>query len=359
VLDFTSALYLGLDHASRRLPAWKHLTLGKPRALQTPRGAVRVERQLAALIGCERALLATSTLHLFFDLFAMLGRSGVNLFLEANAYPIARWGVERAACAGTQVTTFPQHNVHALQKALDAVDDKLPVIVADGYCPLRGEPAPIAEYLAVATARGGLVVMDDTQALGIFGKPGRPSAYGTGGGGSMQRAALTSDRLIVGSSLAKGFGVPVAVLAGSAAMVERFEQQSETRVHCSPPSVAVIAASARALAINRRYGDAVRMKLAEQVLHFRRGLRRLGLVATPGLFPMQPVRLPKQVAAQDLHEELRERGIEAVLHGGERGKQAWISFIVTARHTAEEIDTALAHLASALAMEKRMNSRTS
>lgn len=354
MLDFASALYLGLDHASQRLPEWDRLTLGKPRALQTPPGANRVERQLATLVGCERALLATSTLHLFCDLFALLAQSQINIFLDEDTYPIVRWGVERAEYAGTLVTSFPRHDVDALKKALNKVDGKPPVIVADGYCPGCGRLAPIADYLAEATARGGFVVADDSQALGIFGKPARLAAYGVGGGGSLQRTGLTSDRLIIGSSLAKAFGVPVAVLAGSTAIVEEFERKSATRVHCSPPSAAVIAAAARALVINRRHGDTLRMKLAELVLRFRRGLRRLGLIAIPGLFPMQPIRLPKHVAVQDLHEELRERGVEAVLHRGERGERPWISFILTARHTAKEIDMALVHLAGALAMERRM-----
>jgi 8-amino-7-oxononanoate synthase len=351
VLDFTSALYLGLNHASRCLPGWERLTSGKPAALEDPPGASRVERQLAALIGCERALLATSTLHLFWDLFALLAEAKVNIFLDAGSYPIVRWGVERAACSGTLVKRFRQHDPVDLKRALDSVAGKPPVIVADGYCPGCGSLAPIKEYLAQATARGGFVVVDDSQALGIFGRPARWTAYGRGGGGSMQHADSTSDRLILGSSLAKAFGVPVAVLAGGSAMVEAFERQSATRVHCSPPSAASITASALALSINNWHGEALRMKLGQLVSHFRQGLRRLGLVAIPGLFPVQPLRLPRHVDAQRVHEALQGRGVEAVLHRGESSKNARISFVLTARHNTHEIDQALAHLEGVLAID--------
>jgi 8-amino-7-oxononanoate synthase len=363
VLDFTSALYLGLDHASRCLPAWDRLTLGKPAALEAPPGAGRVERRLAALIGCERALLAASTLHLFWDLFAVLAQRNLNIFLDAGSYPIVRWGVERASCSGTLVKSFRQHDPEALKRALENSGGKPPLIVADGYCPGCGRLAPIAQYLELATARGGFVVVDDSQAFGIFGKPALWVAYGVGGGGSMQRAGLssdrlssdrlTSDRLIIGCSLAKAFGVPVAVLAGSAALVDEYERQSPTRVHCSPPSAAVIAAADRALAVNFWHGDALRMKLARRVLRFRQGLQRLGLVAVSGLFPVQPIRLPQHIAAQRLHEKLSERGVAAVLHRGERGQDGRISFVVTARHSPGEIDQALAHLADTLATARR------
>ena len=72
MLDFTSCLYLGLRHESDALPAWSSLSTGKPAALEDPPGARRVARKLAELQGCETALMAPSTLHLFWDLFGHL-----------------------------------------------------------------------------------------------------------------------------------------------------------------------------------------------------------------------------------------------------------------------------------------------
>jgi 8-amino-7-oxononanoate synthase len=353
VLDFTSALYLGLEHNSRSLPGWERLTLGKPAALQAPQGADRVERRLAELIGCERALLARSTLHLFWDLFALLAQADVNIFLDAGSYPIVQWGVERAACSGTLVERFRQHDPDALEKALARDRERPPVIVTDGYCPGCGRLAPIPKYLELAETRGGFLVVDDSQAMGIFGKPAPWATYGTRGGGTMHRQGINSDRCIVGASLAKAFGVPIAVLAGSSAIVGEFESRSATRVHCSPPSASDIAATERSLAINDAHGDALRKKLAHRVSLFRQGLRRLGLVAITGLFPVQPIHLPDHLDVQRLHEELSQRGVETVLHRGERGKRARISFIVTARHSPTEIEQALAHLAGAIANQEK------
>jgi hypothetical protein len=65
------------------------------------------------------------------------------------------------------------------------------------------------------------LVIDDTQALGILGhSPGPHAPYGKGGGGSLQWAGIGGPDVLVVSSLAKGFGAPVAVLAGSEATVE-------------------------------------------------------------------------------------------------------------------------------------------
>jgi 8-amino-7-oxononanoate synthase len=350
VLDFTSALYLGLEHGSRDLPGWEQLSLGKPAALEPVPGSAETERKLAALMGCERALLATSTLHLFWDLFAILGQRKINIFLDAGAYPILRWGVERAACSGTPVRSFRRHDPWALQAAMAGASERPPVIVADGYCPGCGRPAPIKEYLAQATNCGGLLVLDDTQALGIFGEPGPCAPYGRGGGGSMRRAGLSSGHgVVIGASLAKAFGAPLAALAGDAGIVDEFASQSATRVHCSPPSSAIVAAASRALKINCWWGDALRLKLARLVSRFRQGIRRLGLIGTAGLFPVQSLCLPDPISAVPLHAKLRERGIETVLHRGSNTGQPRISFVITARHSFAEIDCALHHLAEVMA----------
>jgi 8-amino-7-oxononanoate synthase len=354
VLDFTSALYLGFEHPSRSLPEWEQLSLGKPAALETLPGAAAVERDLAALVGCERALLAPSTLHLFWDLFTILGGRGVNIFLDEGAYPVAHWGAERAAACGAQVRVFRQHDVRSLRAALDSTERRTPVVIADGYCPGCGVPAPLAEYLRCTAPLGGLVVIDDTQASGIFGRSTSVWApYGKEGGGSLQRAGIRDHRVVVVSSLAKAFGAPVAMLAASASIVGEFERRSATRMHCSPPSAAVIAAAAHALALNRRCGDELRKNLARRVARLREGLRRLGLLASDGLFPVQPLRLPEQTEPDRAYEKLLNFGVRAVLHNAGDSGAHQISLVVTARHSLSDIDHALTCLGSLAPREMR------
>jgi len=349
VLDFTSALYLGAEHAWRCLPRWERLTLGKPAVLESPPGARAVERELAALTDCERVLLAPSTLHLFWDLFGTLARRNVSIFLDAGSYPIARWGVERAAGCGTAVRVFQQHDHRALRSLLKKAAGKRPVVVADGYCPLRGAPAPVSAYLDCVKPMGGLVVLDDTQALGIFGhSQSMEEPYGRQGGGSLRRAGVRDDQVVLVSSLAKAFGAPLAMLGGSEAVCAGFELESATRMHCSPPSAALIGAASHALAINRHYGEALRRRLAQRVAHFRVRLRDLNLIATGGLFPVQSLRLSERIDAGALHEALFARGLQTVLHPGRNGAGMRISFIITTRHTMGDIDRALASLADAM-----------
>jgi 8-amino-7-oxononanoate synthase len=293
-------------------------------------------------------------LHLFWDLFSILAARDVNIFLDAGAYPIAGWGVQRAASASVPVRTFPPHDVRALRAALGGARRRRPVIVADGYCPTCGIAAPVAAYLQLAAEHRGLVVIDDTQSLGIFGRgTALTTPYGTGGGGSLRRAGMCDRRILVVSSLAKAFGVPVALFAGSERWVSEYERRSATRLHCSPPSAAVIAAAARALEINRHCGDRLRLGLARRVAYFRHGLRALNLVAIDGLFPVQPLRLPEQFPARSVYQALLQQGVQAVLYRERGSARERVSFVISARHSWDEIEYAQACLTALISGQKK------
>lgn len=358
MLDFTSALYLGLHHASASLRPWARLTTGAPAALVEPPDAVAVAQRLAALFGCEHALLAPSTLHLFWDLFGGLARGGTAIYVDAGLYPIARWGVERAAARGVSVRSFVHHDVEALWTRLkrDARRGWRPVVVADGFCPGCGGPAPVVEYLECARAYGGLLILDDTQALGILGcTPSADVPYGRGGGGILRWSDITGPDVLVGSSLAKGFGVPVAVLAGSEAMIRGFETRSETRVHCSPPSAAVIHAAEYALNVNDRCGDDLRGRLAANVSRLRQRIAYIGLSAVGGLFPFQTLALAEGMSALKTYERLQRLNVNAVLHRNRNGRDVRLSFLLTAKHRPSEIDRAaeaLFHAATGLSLQQ-------
>jgi 8-amino-7-oxononanoate synthase len=199
--------------------------------------------------------------------------------------------------------------------------------------------------------------MDDTQALGIFGHaPDVSAPYGHGGGGMLRQAGLADPSLLVISSLAKGFGVPVAVLSGSSAAIEYFEEQSETRVHCSPPSIAHLLAVRQALAINDCQGEALRSRLVQLVKYFRRRLAAAGFSLGSGLFPVQTLTGPAHLNWSRLHDRLLQLGLRTVLHRNHGPQKARISFIITALHELKHIDDAVDALIQATQLAERGSS---
>jgi 8-amino-7-oxononanoate synthase len=355
VIDLTSSLYLGLRHDSAVVPPWTSLTTGVPAALAAAPEAGMVAAGLADLIGTKAATLTPSTLHAFWDLFVAIGAR--QIYVDAGTYPIARWGAERAQCAGATVRTFRHHDPGALRRAVTTAGGRGPVVLTDGFCPGCGGVAPVGDYLAAVGSLGGTVVVDDTQALGVLGTPTPGHPYGGGGGGTARWSGLSDAGLIVVASLAKGLGVPVAVVAGSHAMVRRYEARGETRVHCSPPSNAHLSAATHALHCNALQGDELRRHVARLVTRFRALLDRQGIRVMAGLFPIQTVRPETRHDLRAVHRHLLELGIQAVLHRPRCERGLALSFILTAAHREPDVDWAARAIGIALSRGPQTRSR--
>jgi len=320
---------------------------------------VEAARALAALVGCERGVLARSTLHVFQDVFGGLGGHRFALCWDEGGYPVARWGFEPLVARGVPARGFRHHSPEALARlvAHESHRGRRPVVVCDGWCPGCGGLAPLDAYLEVVRRHEGLLVLDDTQALGVFGTPGPGLPYGAGGGGSLRWYGLQGPDVVWCGSLAKAFGVPMAVMAGGAEVMARYAARGETRVHCSPPSVADLHAALHAVALNRREGEALRARLALRVGHFRERLRRVGLSAVGGMFPVQRLRLPPGVEPRRVHERLGRGGIRTVLQRSRCGPEVSVSFILTARHGAAELSRAVEALVEAVHGSHRRRTR--
>lgn len=345
MLDFSSALYLGFRHPSAALSPWPQLTSGTPATMGVPEESVVVARRLADLLGATRATLLPSTLHLFWDLFVLLAGTDGTIFVDAGAYPIARSGVERAAARGIPVRQFPHHDPDALARVLRRAAGRRPLVLVDGICPECGAP-PLRAYSELTARQGGTLVIDDTQALGVLGvRQPHARPFGAGGGGSLRWHGLAGPHIVIGASLAKGFGVPLAVLAGAASVVARFERGAETRMHGSPPSMAAIRAAEHALELNRVAGDGIRHRLGRLVVRFRAGVAEAGLRPHPTLFPVQTV--IRGTLAIPSADRLGSGGVRVVVHRGHDGAPR-LSFLITAAHDDAEIDAALTALQRAV-----------
>lgn len=337
--DFSSSLYLGFEHSSRELKGWETLTTGFPAAYSEPISASRLGHAVARLQGLEDGVVAPSSLHLFWDWFGGLDAQRHQVFFDAQLYQVGRWGVERAKGLGIETIGFKHQCASSLQKALwkNLKPGYRPVIVTDGWCPICGKAAPLRDYVKQLEAFNGLLVLDDTQALGILGKrPCAENPYGLGGGGLLPFLGLSSKNIVVISSLAKAFGVPIAVLSGASSRISAFKLSSETRVFASPPSNAHIAAGHRALALNGPYGGVLRNRLLAQVRLFRSGMKASGFSPEGGLFPVQSVAFKAENHTRLWAQKLAQIGIKTVL-AADHALKPRVCWILNALHHPAEI----------------------
>ena len=287
--DFTSALYLGFRHESRVLRPWTAFTTGAPAALVQSALARTVARNIAELQGCERATLAASTLHVFWDLFGVLGTHDTAVLLDAGAYPIARWGAERPTrntapwCRCSSSRRRVAGGVARRCPARPAANRRGRRILPD-LRPCRTGGRPAGGDAAVRRARGAGRHTGSRRARPLAGTAG---TLGTTG---RRHAAAHPDvrrrhraGLLDGQGVRRAPGRPIRV----ARLVARFERHSETRMHCSPPTMATLHAAEHALTLNRSRGDALRLRLAQLAGRFHTGSAERGIAVDGGLFPVQ------------------------------------------------------------------------
>ena len=314
MIDFTSALYLGQHPLSVPFPQHLPVTTGKPAALYESCLHKDVAQAVARKQGMERGLLTPSTLHVFWDIVAVMARFGAMLIDEA-IYPVGRWGAMRAVLQGLPVASYPANDAEQLARLIHSYrqQHRIPWIITDGWNVAQGQPAPLGLYLELLKpCREGVLLVDDTQAFGILGQhPTSALPYGIGGGGSLPHLSLQSPKILTITSLAKGLGVPVAVLAGSANRIERYRRNSTVRVHTSPVSNLHAWAAWDALQNDQLTGDTLRNRLYQNVRLFKQTVRPV--TTTGGWFPVQKLTLPNATAVFSLYNQLRRQGIQSLL----------------------------------------------
>ncbi|TGE20053.1 aminotransferase class I/II-fold pyridoxal phosphate-dependent enzyme [Hymenobacter elongatus] len=353
-MDFTSALYLG--ERSVTIPAGLPLTFGKPAALHEPCWQRAVAREVARRQGLETGLLAPSTLHLFWDVFRLPSRSTV-IFIDRNMYPVGHWGSARALLRGLAVVPFAADNLPQLLHLLHThcQGGKIPWLVTDGWNLTAARAAPLAHYLALLEPYpDGVLLLDDTQAFGVLGAaPTGRLPLGHGGGGCLPFVGVRSAKLLTITSLAKGLGVPVAVLAGSASRLARYERRSDVRVHTSPVSNLHAWVARAALRHDACHGDEARQRLGQRIRQFRGALAAAGICPQGGLFPVQKLLLPCTTAALSMQQQLRQHGIETLLLADtHRPTVPQVAFCLRADHSAADI-RAVTECVAALARHTR------
>jgi 8-amino-7-oxononanoate synthase len=354
MIDFASALYLGLRHPAREAGVYDALTTGHPAALAASPLVRPLAARAAALQGTQAGMVGASTLHLAIDAFDRLGRTHA-LIADDALYPVMRWALERMAGNGASVAWFAHGDADALSRLLAQRPLTRPPLIVTDATVRDGALAPIGRYLGEARRRGGLVLVDQSQVLGLIGaRPTARSPWGQGGGGVLRHLGLiagASDSVLLLASWAKAFGAPLATLCGPAPLIEDIAREGPTQSHCSPPNQASLLAALGVLAINQRSGARLRRRLLDRVESLRGGLRALAASVLPDLrfadvgHPVQRLRLANRARTLALHAGLDACGLRTALLR-QRTHQCVLAVIVRADHDAADIDTLLAAMAA-------------
>ena len=342
IADFTSGHFLGLDAGPAPTGS---LTTGHPAVLGEPVGHRLLAQQVARVAGAPAAVLARTSLHALLDAVDAVAGPQALVLVDEHLYPVGRWAVAAAHPEGP-VAVYRHHSPDdALARA--ARTARRVVVVTDGLCGSCLTPAPLRSLEEVAGATGGTLVVDDSLATGVLGTRTRHHpVLGADGAGTAAWLGLPPGGRVTVASFAKGYGAPLAAVAGPVAAVAGIREAGPARTHASPPTACDVAALAAALSradLGRR-----RTRLAAAVGRVRAlagglGLRPLGIafpVLNLDVAPHDP---------RDLQAVLATHGVRVLVTRGRCVGRAVLTLCVRADTTDHDLEALAAGLRAATA----------
>jgi glycine C-acetyltransferase len=340
LLNFASSDYLGLSAhpevkkaAISAIQSWG-VGLAAPRvATGTVSLHAQLEQSLAELLGTGDALVFASGYQANTGVFESLLTDRDYLFCDEMIRPSLADGIRLCRA---RVYSYRNGDLEHLEDRLRrSRAARFRMIVTDGVFPLSGLPAPLAEIYALATRYNALVVVDDSQGVGVLGNAGR---------GTHDSVGLT-DRidLVTGSfghALGGGTG---GFVAGKKEIVTWLRQKSRPHLSSTALAPAAAAVALKCLEIVKSDNE-LRAKLGQNVRFFQGALAEYGLWTAGSEHPAVCVGIGHAVAAQKLTDFLYRRGTFAIgfCHPVVPEGQARIRVQVTARHAQVQLSSAAA-----------------
>jgi glycine C-acetyltransferase len=213
------------------------------------------------------------------------------------------------------------------------------LLVTDGVFSMDGDIAPLPALVERAEAVGASIMVDDAHASGVLGSNGRGTTDHFGLHG---RIALNI------GTLSKALGVVGGYVAASQVVRDHLVHKARPFLFSSSHPGSVAASCIAAVDVLEQEPELID-RLWENTRHFKDGLRGLGFDIGTSETPITPVMCGEAPSAMALSDALLEHGVFAQGIGFPtvpRGK-ARVRTIVTATHTAAELDAALEAFADA------------
>lgn len=283
--------------------------LGLPELAGAPAGAgasrlvsgthpahLEAEREIAAWLGAEAALLFSSGYAANVGLLAALARPGDVIVSDALNHASL---IDGCRLSGASVSIVPHLDAAAVERALaQAAGARRRWVVTESLFSMDGDTPDLARLRAACDGHDAALVVDEAHAVGVLGPRGA---------GLCAEAGVHADVRV--GTLGKALGLHGAFVAGSATLRTYLWNRARSFVFSTGISPAVAAAAVDRV---RRAAadDEGRRRLQAAADRLRAGLAELGARILPGARgPILPWILETPAAAVGLSRRLAERGV--------------------------------------------------
>jgi len=293
----------------------------------------RLETALAKFLGMDDALLYTSCFDANGGLFeTILGEEDAVISDALNHASI----IDGIRLCKAERFRYAHADMDQLEEWLKQTQGRrLRLIATDGVFSMDGDIANLPRICALAKEYNALVMVDDSHATGFLGKTGR---------GSPEHHDVADRVDIITGTLGKALGGAAGgFTAARGSIVPLLRQRSRSYLFSNtlPPPIA--GGAIKALELVGRSTE-LRARLEANTRRFREGIRARGFSLKPGETPIVPIMLFDAKLAQEFARAMLDEGIYVVgfFFPVVPKDQARIRVQISAAHTAEHIDRALA-----------------
>ena len=327
-LDASSNDYLGF--AARGV---SRETLGNPGAAasrlihgSTPEH-LDLEAELASWVGCDHALLFSSTYAANLGLISALGMVGTVILSDSANHASL---IDGARLSKATIQVIPHLDLIAMGAALQKHRDAPACWVAtESYFSMDGDGPDLQALRVLCDQNDACLIVDEAHALGV---------YGSAGGGRCVDAGVKPDILV--GALGKAVGTQGGFVAGSRQLRTLLWNRARSFVFSTAPSPRV-ADLTRAHVKLVREADAPREALARNAAQLRATLLDARLpIAANSFGPIVSVILGSNEQVLEAAAQLRSVGIlaQAIRPPTVPNGAARLRLTVKATFTAAEVD---------------------
>jgi glycine C-acetyltransferase len=291
-----------------------------------------LEATIAKFFGADDAILYTSCFDANGGLFeTILGEEDAIISDASNHASI----IDGIRLCKAERRRYANGDMAELEKHLQETQGKRTRLIAtDGVFSMDGFIAKLDEIVKLKEKYGALLMVDDSHATGFVGPTGRGSAELHG---VMDKVDIFTSTL--GKALGGGSG---GFTTGRKEIVDLLRQRSRPYLFSNTLPPPLVAASIKVFEMLSS-STALRDKVNDNALYFRRRMTDAGFDIRPGTHPIAPVMLHDAKLAQQFANELLAEGIYVIgffFPVVPKG-QARIRTQMSAAHSHAQIDRAV------------------
>lgn len=299
-------------------------------------GHEALEAQIARFYGRTDATVFSTGFMANLGVISALARAGDAIFLDAHCHASI---FDACKLSGATVRTFRHNDAGDLETAFDTSEifAARTLVVVEGLYSVWGDLADLPPIVAVTCRRGGVLLVDEAHAMGVYGAKAR---------GVAELQGVEKDIDIIIGTFSKSVGV-----IGGFCVTDRPELQSLRFLARSylytaslPPAIVSAASTAIRLIATE---PGLRERLWHNARLFHAGLQKLGFVLCADPAPIGSVRLPGTAQGLAFWRALLERGVyvNLMVPPATPEGQVLLRFSLSAAHTVEQIEAGLAAFA--------------